>query len=385
MQGEIVLTELGRGAVLGELGLLTDDVRSASIRAVRDSRLIKLSKAQFDSFADLGVMTTLARGLARRIQEIAPPATSRVAQHRRRRRRGGSRPGGSGAGDLGAPRRAHAAADAGRRPRASSTGTGWRPPSVSADKVVLTAGVTDPAWRDFCLRVADRVVLVAGTTEPPSDLPERAHGWRPGPGRAGDDTGAATRLVRGHGAAVDARRATRGVSGHLRPLAARLTGSSLGLVLGGGGARGFAHLGVLEVLAGERHPRRPGRRDEHGRGRGRGAGDVRRRRPGRRGDVRVLRPQQPARRLHRAEQEHHPGQPHVARPRGGLPRPAHRGPAARVPVRQRRPAATDAEDARPRPAGAGGRARPCGSPGSSRRWSSAARCTSTAACWTTCR
>ena len=39
-QGEIVLTELGRGAVLGELGLLTDGGRSASIRAVRDSRLI---------------------------------------------------------------------------------------------------------------------------------------------------------------------------------------------------------------------------------------------------------------------------------------------------------------------------------------------------------
>jgi predicted acylesterase/phospholipase RssA len=34
----------------------------------------------------------------------------------------------------------------------------------------------------------------------------------------------------------------------MRALAARLTGRSLGLVLGGGGARAFAHLGVIEVL-----------------------------------------------------------------------------------------------------------------------------------------
>jgi predicted acylesterase/phospholipase RssA len=34
----------------------------------------------------------------------------------------------------------------------------------------------------------------------------------------------------------------------LRPLAARIVGRSVGLVLGGGGARAFAHLGVLEEL-----------------------------------------------------------------------------------------------------------------------------------------
>ncbi|EUA87674.1 patatin-like phospholipase family protein [Mycobacterium ulcerans str. Harvey] len=34
----------------------------------------------------------------------------------------------------------------------------------------------------------------------------------------------------------------------MRPLAARITGGSIGLVLGGGGARAFAHLGVLDEL-----------------------------------------------------------------------------------------------------------------------------------------
>lgn len=35
---------------------------------------------------------------------------------------------------------------------------------------------------------------------------------------------------------------------NVRPLAARIAGRSIGLVLGGGGARGFAHLGVLDEL-----------------------------------------------------------------------------------------------------------------------------------------
>src|SRR5262249_44100048 len=38
------------------------------------------------------------------------------------------------------------------------------------------------------------------------------------------------------------------VADDLRPLAARIAGRSIGLVLGGGAARAFAHLGVLEEL-----------------------------------------------------------------------------------------------------------------------------------------
>jgi predicted acylesterase/phospholipase RssA len=41
---------------------------------------------------------------------------------------------------------------------------------------------------------------------------------------------------------------TAPTAGGLRPLAARLAGRSLGLVLAGGGARGFAHIGVLQAL-----------------------------------------------------------------------------------------------------------------------------------------
>ena len=246
LQGEIVLTELGRGAVLGELGLLTDDVRSASIRAVRDSRLLRLSKAQFDEIADLTVMASLARGLARRIQEIAPPATSRV-----------------GTADVvvavialdrSAPVREVSRALVAwmnTHQRTVDPGVvdrnGLENVERVADKVVLTADLADEAWRDFCLRAADRVVLVAGTSAPGEDLPTRAQG--------GDLVLAGPTPSRQERRAWHA--ALEPLSTHviapawtpdLRALAARLCGRSLGLVLGGGGARGFAHLGVIEVL-----------------------------------------------------------------------------------------------------------------------------------------
>ena len=46
----------------------------------------------------------------------------------------------------------------------------------------------------------------------------------------------------------------------LRPVAARIAGRSVGVVLAGGGARAFASIGVLQELGGGRHRRRPGRR-----------------------------------------------------------------------------------------------------------------------------
>jgi NTE family protein len=40
LQNDVVLRELGRGEAVGELGLLIDAARSASVRAVRDSTLV---------------------------------------------------------------------------------------------------------------------------------------------------------------------------------------------------------------------------------------------------------------------------------------------------------------------------------------------------------
>ena len=106
----------------------------------------------------------------------------------------------------------------------------------------------DPAWRDFCLRQSDAVVLVARAGGAvPDDVPSL--GFQPdlvviGALPAPSDRSAWV-------AATDAWRLTV-ADGDLRlamvDVADRLAGRSLGLVLAGGGARAFAHIGVLREL-----------------------------------------------------------------------------------------------------------------------------------------
>ncbi|MFM8883633.1 MAG: patatin-like phospholipase family protein, partial [Solirubrobacterales bacterium] len=120
------------------------------------------------------------------------------------------------------------------------------------DRVLLVAQSTDTPWRRFCVRQADRLVCVTRPELPPHDRPmprlrgcdlvlvgpeypaEIADAWidRLKP-RSRHRVWTTPESVR----VPDAERAAR-----------RLAGRSLGLVLGGGGARGYAHLGVLEVL-----------------------------------------------------------------------------------------------------------------------------------------
>ena len=246
VQGDVVLTELARGAVVGELGLLTGQPRSASVRAVRDSRLVHLPAEHFPEVAGPEVMAGLARNLALRLQEIPAPATSR--------RRAADVVVAVVGLDDGAPVEACSAAllaalrrhlrvvDPGRIDR-----DGLERAEADHDKVVLTATTADPAWRELCLRVADRVVVVSGSPQPPDPLPERAQGADLVlTGRA------ATREQRQAWEALLVPRSTHvapdGAAAGLRALAARLAGRSIGLVMGGGGARAFTSIGVLEGL-----------------------------------------------------------------------------------------------------------------------------------------
>jgi CRP/FNR family cyclic AMP-dependent transcriptional regulator len=70
--GERILSILGAGAVVGELSILDDSPRSASVIAVRDSRLLFVSRAAFDFVArdNPDVFRHLAILLARRLRDI---------------------------------------------------------------------------------------------------------------------------------------------------------------------------------------------------------------------------------------------------------------------------------------------------------------------------
>lgn len=248
LQNDVVLRELGRGEVVGELGFLIDAPRSASIRAVRDSTLIRLTKVEFDKIADSGLLASLVRALATRLYQNPPPAVQRPAS-----------PAvvvavvGVDAGALVSMVAAELITALSTRLRVVNPGRvdrdGLERAELAADKVVLRAAADDADWRDFCLRSADRVVLVAGDPAPPTDtLHARAFGADlvlTGPPASREDRRAWEELI--------TPRSVHGVrpahaNDDLRPLAARISGRSIGLVLSGGAARAFAHLGVLEEL-----------------------------------------------------------------------------------------------------------------------------------------
>ncbi|HTY73887.1 MAG TPA: DHA2 family efflux MFS transporter permease subunit [Actinomycetes bacterium] len=250
--GSVQLRQLGAGAVIGELSLLTGGRRSASIRARRDSRLLRVSRGAFDSVVreDRAALDALATVLAEQIQDGAVPERSSRPP----------RP--SVVAVVGlvpeAPVAAVAEALRGALERFvevlrldAATPDGLERAEAEHERVMLVATDPEGEWWRRCVRQADHLVLVA-----PADTPPPAE---PPLGRTGADvvlvgprpaTGA---QVRAWAAATDAWAVTSTQSppgvGDLRRLAARIGGGSVGVVMAGGGARAFAHIGVLHELS----------------------------------------------------------------------------------------------------------------------------------------
>jgi predicted acylesterase/phospholipase RssA len=116
--------------------------------------------------------------------------------------------------------------------------------------VLLLAGTPGTDWATRCARQADRAVVMVGDV--PADglpvrraLPRGADIALAGP----SDDPAAVALLADIGAR-SSQRIRPGASGSedAAALARRVTGRSVGLVLSGGGARGLAHIGVIEEL-----------------------------------------------------------------------------------------------------------------------------------------
>jgi EmrB/QacA subfamily drug resistance transporter len=246
-----VLRELGAGAILGELGLLTGETRSASVRAHRDSRLLRVSREDFVAAlgSDPQAPMAVARALAEQLQSphrgedrtSSQPAVVAVV---------GLSPA--------APVDAVAAAltvGLGRHLRVHLT-SGLDPDGLARaerdhDRVVLSAGLdgSGPSpWWESSLRQSDRAVLVARSDDQPPaswDGPAGAELVLVGPPPS-DETLSAwnTSLAPWQVLLV----ADADLAADLRPLVARLAGRSLGLVLAGGGARAMTHVGVLAEL-----------------------------------------------------------------------------------------------------------------------------------------
>ena len=272
------INTLTRGAVLGELALLSNSPRSASVRALRDTELLRIDRASFDSLLrrEPELALSLTRVLSTQLQ------ASRAAPVARRPRPvtialravGPDVPALEIADELSRamcawgsvavlypdPQR-HAPGDS-RAEAIARFGPLVERCELDHDQVIMVcgSGQRPSAWDEFCSARADRLlVLVSGAApDQQRDAHEthETHDWVAGlrgadligydiqPGAAG----LAPWIERLAPASVFVLRAGHERREDCPRVARRLAGRSLGVVLAGGGARGFAHLGALEVL-----------------------------------------------------------------------------------------------------------------------------------------
>lgn len=253
---ETVIRTVKRGDVLGELALLQEGRRSASVRAVRDTWLVLLGRGDFEAlmrsspdFA-LGLTRNMGAQLA---ASRAPAATA-------------------GAPDVIAVVGIHDAAwapeiadvlerELARHGSVARLGYQADRPvqdfplaldraERSHDRVLLVGAATAPGepWTDFCLREADRTLAVTHGA-PALGWMDHRHALKGCElvATAGELTDGVIEALAPREVQV-VRDGEAGLERALRATARRLAGRSVGLVLSGGGARAFAHLGVLDEL-----------------------------------------------------------------------------------------------------------------------------------------
>ncbi len=269
----LIVAEIPPGESIGEMGFFTREPRSADVIAVRDSLVVKFSNEAFERIITTRpeIVRDLMRMQIGRLNRGSRPhataaATSiaivplrmksdfKDAVKRLAQATGGlhldsptvDRELGAGTAQL--PE---------HDPRSTQL-VGWLNQHESRQRVILYEADLNPTeWTERCLRQADHVVLVADASQDPSPAPvERLLLAGPiGPRRT-------LVLLHPNGDAIpkNTKRWLEGrrVDHHLHVrldrdddlarVARFLTGRAVGLVLGGGGARGFAHIGILRAM-----------------------------------------------------------------------------------------------------------------------------------------
>lgn len=246
VNGEVI-RELGADDVVGELGLVAGTPRSATIRARRDSTLLRIAPEVFEEAlrSTEGAHSALIRALALQLQQSrgldeARPATPRVVAVVAATPSEAAREFTSALCDALRTRGCVAILTESQR-------DGLDNAERTNDCVVLLASDSDKGWRSACVRQADRVVVVAGARDRPEAAGDR-HAYLV----FVDARPSQAELTAWHDA-LSPRRSWSSTAAEERlqvaeELADRLSGRSVAVALAGGGARAFAGIGVLAEL-----------------------------------------------------------------------------------------------------------------------------------------
>ena len=269
---------IGRLEPVGEIGLISGENRSATVHAVRDSLLIQLHRDKLLEFLIAHPTALIA---------ITRVLIGRLRQNQRQQKLGSARSARaftviSATPAINATAFAH---DLHQRLKAQNTshlltasavesalGEGMAHSADGAGNtqlmewlnrlerehhfLVYSAGADPDPWARRCMRQADRVLVLADARSTPVATPMLDVLARSGilasvelillrPADAGGGEVLAWKSMTGARAHYFLR---PGNSEDLDSLVRQLTGRAIGLVLGGGGARGFAHLGLMRAL-----------------------------------------------------------------------------------------------------------------------------------------
>ncbi len=207
------------GETVGEVGMMIDMPRNASIRALRDSELLRLSREDFDKLVNHHprAMLMMARLAVRRLSSrdenasMSAPRTFGVLRHNVGVDVHGF------AEELVRMLGAFGTCAMINKNEGNGRLSSWFNEIEAETRFVIYVADADDDWQALCVRQADCLLLLANADETPGEWPASA--------------------------CADVSSAL-----YVRRVARLLTGRSLSLVLSGGGARGFTQIGIVRAL-----------------------------------------------------------------------------------------------------------------------------------------
>ena len=270
--------DIGMFEPIGEISIITGEPRSGEVFAMRDSLLLRIARDELLEFvrqhpSALLEMSRVLIGRLRQDQRPAALARAREGQTLALLPADTDVPIGRVTRNLAAalphePRVIdEATVDATLGAGASATPfehgfantilLGWLAEQERAgERLIYLSHQPSGPWAERCLRQADRVVMIAGPSRAPATSPALALVKRlkmrapvdlaivlagPCPSSLASRWRTAPEIGAHHFLQLDSE------PDHRR-LARQLSGQGLGLVLGGGGARGFAHIGLIRAM-----------------------------------------------------------------------------------------------------------------------------------------
>ncbi|MGH6889997.1 MAG: patatin-like phospholipase family protein [Rhizomicrobium sp.] len=256
-----LVAQIAAGETAGEMSLVSGEPHSAELVALRDTELLRVGREGFQALMRRHphVVVNLLRILVKRLRSSARDYTKSA-----RPRTFAVIPLQDGLDDEPVARRlATALAEMGSKTGVLDSSAAGRSAEwfdsfeIAHDLVFYRGDRPDSPWTRHCVRQSDRVFLLARAER---SLPERPFEMPAFKARAGGlpqlllvhPSGATSGIPEyfslRSGRFESHHHLRAGNAGDIRRLARFIAGRAVGLVLAGGGARGYAHIGVVKAL-----------------------------------------------------------------------------------------------------------------------------------------